>query len=243
MNKEDRGGIPGGVNLFGNNKSIVAASSFGTHIYRPVLQPTEVLPLIGTYTMKNTEGEVCIKASLGAQYIVIIQKKRWFFNLDPLKVLASGSCHRDLAVLSLTIPNNGASLQFTFKKENNHYYVTRLLASLIPQPVCLGCANKTYSGLVSRSKLFAASYGRSFTCKSANVVLTSSEMSINMVPVHMQAFGVPNGQYGEVEECLADFIKRTVPVIVLAIGVGLLMIAVVTLLLLKEHRMHGYERF
>ncbi|XP_061540139.1 lysosome-associated membrane glycoprotein 3 [Phycodurus eques] len=232
-----------GVHLFGNDKSIIGASSFGAHIYRAVLHPTEVLPLIGTYIMKNPEGELCIKATLGAQYIVIIQKKRWFFNLDPLKVLASGSCHRESAVLSLTLPANAASLQFTFKKENNLYYVTKLTAWVTPQPVCLGCANKTYLGLVSHDKLFAASYGRSFRCKSGNVLLPSSEMSIKLVPLQMQAFSMPNGQYGEAEECLADFNKRIIPIILLAVGFGLLMIAVVTFLLVKEHRTHGYERF
>ncbi|XP_077389288.1 lysosome-associated membrane glycoprotein 3 [Festucalex cinctus] len=233
--------IPG-AHLLGNDKSISAASSFGAHVYRPVLNPSEVLPLIGTYTVKTPEGQLCIKATLGAQYIVIIKKKSWFFNLDPAKVMVSGSCHRESAILSLALPDHSASLQFTFKKENNAFYVTKLTASVSPQPVCSGCATKTYLGLVSRDKLFAASSGRSFSCKSANVLLTSSEMRIKLVPLQMQAFGVPGGRYGDVEECLADFNKRIIPIILWGVAVGLLLIAVVTFLLVKENRTRGYER-
>lgn len=185
-------------------------------------------------------------------------QKSWFFNLDPLKVHVSGSCHRESAVLSLTLPDHAASLQFTFKKvqrmppsgdfqvqetqkqtnfnhkaqfvfssqEKNQFYVIKLTSSLSPRPVCLGCASKTekkrkdrwhdptvsefvllllslpssdetYLGSVSHGKLFAASYGRSFRCKSTNLLRTSSEMSIKLVFLQMQAFGVPGGHYGE----------------------------------------------
>nr|XP_061791051.1 lysosome-associated membrane glycoprotein 3-like [Nerophis lumbriciformis] len=228
--------------FLGNEKPIIAAASFAAHIYRPVLQPSEVLPQIGTYTIKNPKGGLCIKATMGAQYIVIIKKKSWFFNLDPLKVLVSGTCHWESAVLSLTLPDNAATMQFTFKKENNQYYVTKLSASLSPQPVCLACANKTYLGSVSPGKLFAASYGRSFRCKSANMLLASSEMSIKLVSLQMQAFSVPNGPYGEVEECLADYKKKTIPIILWGVAFGFLMIATVTFLLVKEHRTEGYQR-
>nr|XP_049588323.1 lysosome-associated membrane glycoprotein 2 [Syngnathus scovelli] len=234
--------IPG-VHLVGNDKSILAASRFGARVDRPVLHPTEALPVPGTYTLANPEGEPCIKATLGAQFIIIIKKKSWFYNLDPLKVTVRGSCHRESAVLSLSLPDNAASLQFTFRKEKNQVYVSNLTASVSPQPVCLGCANKMYSGLVSRDKLFAEPNNQSFWCKSPTVLLISSEMSIKLVPLHMQAFGVPSGQYGQANECLADYNKRTIPVILGAVAIGLLLIILVIFLMMKENRTRGYESF
>ncbi|XP_077463614.1 lysosome-associated membrane glycoprotein 3 [Stigmatopora argus] len=228
--------------ILGNDESIIAAANIGAHIYQPVLQPLEVAPQIGAYTMKSQEGEICIKATMGVQYILTIKKKSWFFNLDPLKVLASGTCHWQSAVLSLTLADNSATLQFTFKKEKNQYYVNGLTASLSPQPVCFACANKTYLGSVSHGKLFAASYGQSIRCKSANVFLASQEMSIKLVSLQMQAFNVPNGAFGEGEECLADYKKRMIRIILWAVAFGLVMIAMVTFLLVKEHRSHGYQR-
>lgn len=37
---------------------------------RPVLQPKETAPPQVTYTLKNPKGQVCVRASLGAQYVV-----------------------------------------------------------------------------------------------------------------------------------------------------------------------------
>nr|XP_057928223.1 lysosome-associated membrane glycoprotein 2 isoform X2 [Doryrhamphus excisus] len=229
--------IPG-MHIQGNDESV---SNFGAQIYRPVLHPSEALPLIGTYTLAKPKGEPCIKATLGAQYIVTIKKKSWYYNLDPSKVLSSGYCHKDAAVLSLTLLDDAASLQFIFKKENNLFYVTKLTASVSPRPVCLGCANKTYSGLVERDKLFAASFGQSFKCKSANVLLTSSELSLKLVPLQMQAFSVPNGRYGEEVECFADLNKRVVPTVLGAIVIGLLLIATLTFLFVRDRHRHGYD--
>ncbi|XP_054645970.1 LOW QUALITY PROTEIN: uncharacterized protein lamp3 [Dunckerocampus dactyliophorus] len=291
--------------------AIIPVSNFGAQIYRPVLHPSVALPPIGTYTLTKPEGELCIKATLGAQYIVTIKKKSWYYNLDPSKVLSSGYCHKEAAVLSLTLLDDAASLQFSFKKvqhikhivlllfvpftvntsgqshtliltykyplaikiqiciqarmlfpqwqiiiinrnitmhlcvlnsqENNIFYVTKLTASVSPRPVCLGCANKTYSGLVERDRLFAASFGQSFKCKSANVLLTSSELSLKLVPLQMQAFSVPNGHYGEEVECFADFNKRVVPTVLGAIVIGLLLIATLTFLFVRDRHRHGYD--
>lgn len=40
----------------------------------------------------------------------------WYFNLDSSRVTVSGYCGNQAAVLSITMPGNAASLQFTFTK-------------------------------------------------------------------------------------------------------------------------------
>lgn len=40
----------------------------------------------------------------------------WYFNLDSSRVTVSGYCGNQAAVLSITMPDNAASLQFTFAK-------------------------------------------------------------------------------------------------------------------------------
>nr|XP_061832319.1 lysosome-associated membrane glycoprotein 2-like [Nerophis lumbriciformis] len=243
----DRGGwsvlflaaiIPG-MHLRGSDESVFAVPNLEDGSDRPVLQPSQVLPQIGTYTLAKPGGELCVKATLGAQYIVTLKKKRWFYNLDPSEVLSSGYCHKETAVLSLTLRNDAASLQFHFKKEKNIFYVTKLTASVSPRPLCLGCANKTYSGLVEHDRLFAASFGQSFGCKSANVLHTSSEMSLRLVPLQVQAFSVPGGRYGEDVECLADLNKRVLPIVLGAVVIGLLLISALTFLLVRDR--HGYD--
>ncbi|XP_070688938.1 lysosome-associated membrane glycoprotein 3 [Pempheris klunzingeri] len=210
-------------------------------VYRPVLQPSEAVPPIGTYVLKNLGGKPCIKATMGVEYIVIEKKKSWYFNLDPSRTRTSGYCGKEAAVLSLTLPDNAASLQFTFRKEKNLFYVTKLTAHVSPLPVCKGCANKNYSGLVAHEKLFAAADGLSFTCKSESLLLTSSELQIKLVPLQVQAFTLPKGQYGKEVECWADFNKRVIPIIIGATVVCLILIAVLSFLFIKDRRRQGYD--
>ncbi|KAM8744876.1 lysosome-associated membrane glycoprotein 3 isoform 2-T2 [Acanthopagrus schlegelii] len=209
-------------------------------IYRPVLQPSEAVPPIGTYMLKNQRGTPCIKATVGVEYIVM-EKKSWYFNLDPSRVRTSGRCDDRDAVLSLTLPDNAASLQLYFKKEKTLFYVTKMMAHVSPMPICKGCSNKTYSGLVDHEKLFKTVDGRSFKCNSEKLLLMSSQLQIKLVPVQMQAFTLSRGQYGKENECWADFNKRVIPIIIGATVVGLLLIAGLTYLFIKDRRRQGYD--
>uniref|UniRef100_A0A3Q1GG70 Lysosomal associated membrane protein 3 n=1 Tax=Acanthochromis polyacanthus TaxID=80966 RepID=A0A3Q1GG70_9TELE len=206
-------------------------------IYRPVLQPSENPPSTGTYLLNNRVGKPCIKATMGAEYIITDKKKTWYFNLDPSSVNISGNCGKEAAVLSLSLPDKAASLQFTFRKENNFFYVTNLTAHLSPQPVY-----QTYSGSMTHKKLFTAADSQSFKCISGNLLLMSTELKIKLVPLQMQAFSVPKGGYGPEVECWADFNKRLIPTILGATVVGLLLIAGLTSLFIRDRRRHGYER-
>ncbi|XP_033477407.1 lysosome-associated membrane glycoprotein 3 isoform X1 [Epinephelus lanceolatus] len=237
--------IPG-VHLQKGDSSIQPASDSGlpseAHIYQPVFQPSEAFPPKGTYMLKNHDGKTCIKATMGAEYIVIEKKKTWYFNLDPSRVRISGNCGKEAVDLSLTLPDHAASLQFTFTKENNFSYVSKLTAQVSPLPVCPGCANKTYSGSSAHDKLFTAAIGQSFKCKSENLILMSSELKIKLVPLQIQAFTLPEGQYGEEVECWADFNKQVIPIIVGAIVAGFLLTPVLIFLFIKDRRREGYDR-
>ncbi|XP_028260577.1 lysosome-associated membrane glycoprotein 3 [Parambassis ranga] len=234
--------IPG-VHLQRNDSSIQPVSDSELHpevvIYRPVLQPSESIPPTETYMLKDVLGTVCIKATLGAEYIVI-EKKPWYFSLDPSRVRTSGYCGTEDAVLSLTLPDNAASLQFNFRKDKDAFYVVKVTAHLA-YPICQGCANKSYLGLLAHEKLFRTTNGQSFNCKSESLLLLSSQLSIKLVPLQMQAFSLRKGQYGKEMECWADFNKRVIPIIVGATVVGLLLIAVLTFLVVRDRRRQGYD--
>ncbi|KAF7202780.1 lysosomal associated membrane protein 3 [Nothobranchius furzeri] len=130
----------------------------------------------------------------------------------------------------------------SFPQERNIFYVTNLTAHLFPQPVCKSCLNKSYSGSVAHEKLFKTLDGHSFKCKSATLLLVSSKLKIKLDSLQMQAFGVPNGLYGEEDECWADFNKRTVPIIIGSIIVSLILCIMLSFLFIRDHRRPGYER-
>ncbi|KAF3690605.1 Lysosome-associated membrane glycoprotein 3 [Channa argus] len=213
-----------------------------SQVYQPVLQPSETIPPIGTYTLKSSEGKPCIKATMGVEYIVTEKQKTWYFNVDPSRVVITGHCGKDSAVLSLQLPDNAAGLEFTFTKEKKRSYVSKLTAQLSPRPVCQKCGNETYSGLLDHQKLFTAEDGSSFGCRSENLLRVSSQLKIKLVPLQMQAFTLPSGQFGQMVECWADYSKDVIPIIIGATVVGLILIAMLTFLFIKDRRRQGYDR-
>ncbi|XP_061593200.1 lysosome-associated membrane glycoprotein 3 [Cololabis saira] len=231
------------VHLQRNNSSLLDADPLSENqTYRPVLQPTEVAPTTGSYVIIGRDGTPCIKATVGAEFIVTEEKKTWFFNLNPSRVMVSGYCGNDEALLSLTLPGNASGLHFTFRKEKESVYVADLTAYLSPQPACKGCFNKTYLGSVTQKKLFEAASGQSFKCTTEQSIRLGSQLSIKLGHLQMQAFSLQDGQYGIALECWPDFDRRIIPHIIRAVLIGLLLITVLSLLLIRERRRSGYER-
>ncbi|XP_020780932.2 lysosome-associated membrane glycoprotein 3 [Boleophthalmus pectinirostris] len=215
------------------------SSSEKALIYKPVLQPHESIPPTGTYMLRTATGVPCIRVTLGAEFLVL-EQKTWYFNLDPSRVTVSGTCGSAVAILSLALHNEGGSLQFFFTKEKKVYYVKKITAHLSPFPVCKNCS-RTYTGIVDHEKLFVSKGGRSFKCNSESLLHLSSTLRLKMVPLQMQAFSVPKGQYGKEVECWADYNKRVIPIVIGAVIVGLLLIALLTYVIMRDRRRTGYE--
>ncbi|XP_062311732.1 lysosome-associated membrane glycoprotein 3 [Osmerus eperlanus] len=208
----------------------------------PVLQPSESVPTTGTFTLKDTKGNLCLKVTMGVEYIVIEKKKPSYFNLDPKAILVSGFCTTNSAVLSLGFSGNGGSLTLTFKKEGSMSYVSGMSAHITPEP-CKGCRKKDYPGVMANEKLFLAPSGRSFKCNSQTTFVMAEELKLKIQPLQVQAFTIPKGgKFGEVVECWADFNKRVIPIIIGAVVVGLLLIAAISFLVIRDRRRQGYER-
>ncbi|CAJ1061037.1 lysosome-associated membrane glycoprotein 3 [Xyrichtys novacula] len=228
-----------------NSSSIQQISSsvlpIEAYIYHPVLQPSESIPPIATYTLRDRAGIPCIRAKMGVEFI-ITEKKTWYLSLDPTRVKVTGYCGDYSAALCLTLPDDSASLLFKFCKGKNTFWVKELTAHVTPLPVCPNCANKSYVGLVADDKLFCTATGRSYMCKSENVLKMSSELKVKLVPLQLQAFGLPKGEFGKGVECWADFYKRVVPIIIGAVVVCILLIGVITFLVIRDRRTEGYDR-
>lgn len=208
----------------------------------PVLQPSEAVPITGTFSLKDKLGSLCLKVTMGVEYIVLVKEKPFYYNLEPKSTVTSGYCSTDKAVLSLGFSGNGGSLTFLFQKKGKAFYVTKLNAHLTPEP-CKGCPTKTYPGVVANEELFKAPFGRSFKCNSDNDFVMAKELKLKITSLQLQAFNFPkNGTFGKVVECWADFNKRIIPIIIGAVVLGLLLIAVVSFLIIRDRRRPGYER-
>ncbi|XP_076879950.1 lysosome-associated membrane glycoprotein 3 [Brachyhypopomus gauderio] len=204
------------------------------------LQPTETVPVTGNFVLRNRKGQICLKASLGVVYMVVEDKKKMFFNMDPKSTLATGYCSDLVAVLSLVF--DSGNLEFTFVKEGTVTYVSKLRATLEPAPSCKKCKPKQYLGIMDHEKLFKAANGKSFTCKSETSLILAESLRIKFVPMQIQAFDLSKGTFGEGVECLADYTKRILPIVLGAVVVGIILIAVLVYVLLRERHGQGYEQ-
>ncbi|XP_073699840.1 lysosome-associated membrane glycoprotein 3 [Garra rufa] len=207
---------------------------------RPVLQPKETAPTQFLCTLKNLQGKVCVRASLGVEYVVRENKKNYYFNLNPSATQASGYCDNQKAILSLGF--DGGHLEFTFIKEGDVSYVSTVKALLRPVAPCKNCQNKTYVGVISHDKLFKAKNGQSFKCKSQTTLLLASYFRVKLVPLQIQAFDLANGAFGKEVECWDDYNKRMIPIILGAVAAAVCLIAILTYVLVRERRSQGYEQ-
>uniref|UniRef100_A0A3P9QH02 Lysosomal associated membrane protein 3 n=1 Tax=Poecilia reticulata TaxID=8081 RepID=A0A3P9QH02_POERE len=218
-------------------QAVIYCLLVSSHLSNHRLNALAFVASSGSYMVRDYAGQPCIKANMGAEYVVIENKTNWYFSLDPSRVLLSGKCSKDEALLSLMLPDNSARLEFTFRKDENNFFVTKLAARLFPLPVY-----KTYSGFLTNQTLFKAANDKSFKCTSELLLSVSSELRIKLVHLQMQAFGVPDGQFREEDECWADFNHRAVPIIIGSIATGVVLSVVLSFLIIRDRRAPGYER-
>ncbi|XP_062412269.1 lysosome-associated membrane glycoprotein 2 isoform X2 [Sardina pilchardus] len=204
------------------------------------LQPKPSPPCPYSYELKNRDGNVCLKAVLGVQYMVTLKKKFYYFN-NPQTTRATGYCGNQTAVLSLE--SNEMYLEFTFVKKSKEYYTHKLRARLGPISVYDNnkCENYSYPETVNNEQLFKTTTGLSFKCKSQLVVKMSPNLRLKIMSAQFQPFDLSNGQFGKDFECWQDYINRIIPIIVGAIAVGILLIATVSYLVVREYRHRNYE--
>ncbi|XP_028856745.1 lysosome-associated membrane glycoprotein 3 [Denticeps clupeoides] len=209
-------------------------------MHKPALQSTASRPISGIYSLRNHQGKVCIRAVMGVQYMVKEHKKYFYFNMNPKDTIVTGYCGIQHSLMSLDF--DGGNLEFTFLKEANTSYVTKMRANLDTAPTCTKCKSKSYPGLLDHENLFKSKAGLYFACKSDLEFQMSPDLRVMIASVQLQPFDLVNGQFGKEFECWEDYINRIVPIIVGAIAVGFCLIAIISCLVVREHRNRQYER-
>uniref|UniRef100_A0A3B3QKU1 Lysosome-associated membrane glycoprotein 2-like luminal domain-containing protein n=1 Tax=Paramormyrops kingsleyae TaxID=1676925 RepID=A0A3B3QKU1_9TELE len=206
---------------------------------KPVLLPKESIPPTGDYSLHDQKGNVCIKALLGAEYIVTQGKTNLYFNLDPKSTMATGFCGDNTALLSLNF--DGGSIEFTFVKVCDIEQLLQVLLSLLIVSSLL-LLGETFAGALINMKLFLSENGRSHKCYSEDTLTMANNLNIKIMNMKIQGFQISSGKFGKENECWPDFIKRIVPIILGGTAVGLGLIVVLAWLLARERRAQGYQR-
>ncbi|MCJ8737596.1 hypothetical protein PDJAM_G00025880 [Pangasius djambal] len=115
-------------------------------------------------------------------------------------------------------------------------------ALLQPEPACKQCQSKSYPGILDHEELFQSNKGQSFKCQSKTQLHMAENLIIKLIPLQIQAFDLPKDTFGKETECLADYTKRILPIVVGAVVAGIILIGVLVYVLMRERRGRGYEQ-
>ncbi|XP_005077634.1 lysosome-associated membrane glycoprotein 3 isoform X1 [Mesocricetus auratus] len=190
----------------------------------------------GTYEVLNG-SRLCIKAEMGLE--LIVQEKdldfatQRHFNIDPSLTHASGKCGSQKSNLFLDF--QGGSVNITFIKEENSYYVSEVGAYLT-----VSNTERTYQGMKHRMVMFETVVGHSFKCVSEQSIQLSAQLQMKTRNIRLQAFDFEGDCFGNVDECLSDY-TVVLPVIG-AIVVVLCVVGLAVYTIRQRHQSLGYQR-
>ncbi|XP_003509827.1 lysosome-associated membrane glycoprotein 3 [Cricetulus griseus] len=190
----------------------------------------------GTYEVLNG-SRLCIKAEMGLE--LIVQEKdldfatQRHFNIDPSLTHASGKCGSQKSNLFLDF--QGGSVNITFIKEENSYYVSKVGAYLT-----VSNTERTYQGMTHRMVMFETVVGHSFKCVSEQRIQLSAQLQMKTTNIRLQAFDFEGDCFGNVDECLSDY--TVVLPVVGAIVVVLCIVGLAVYKIRQRHQSLGYQR-
>ncbi|CAH6792145.1 lysosome-associated membrane glycoprotein 3 [Phodopus roborovskii] len=190
----------------------------------------------GTYEVLNG-SRLCIKAEMGLELIVqendLDFATQRHFNIDPSLTHASGKCGSQRSNLFLDF--QGGSVNITFIKEENSYYISEVGAYLT-----ISYTERTYQGMKHSMMMFETVVGHSFKCVSEQSIQLSAQLQMKTMSIHFQAFDFEGDCFGNVDECLSDY-----TVVLPVVGAIVVILCVVGLAVYKIHQRHqslGYQR-
>ncbi|XP_073403690.1 lysosome-associated membrane glycoprotein 2 isoform X3 [Dendrobates tinctorius] len=208
----------------------------------PTPKPTpkpEDKPSPGNYSVLSG-NETCLMASMGLQLnasVSVGEHNVWkVFNINPNDTISSGSCGNESALLRLNDTDTDTILEFSFLLRQKNFYLHEVNVTV---------ANGTGISHISNNNLsfWEASVGKSYLCHKEQLLIVSSDLSINTFEVRVQPFGVHNATYDEAEDCFADQ-NFTVPIVVgAALGVLVVLVMVAYFIGLRNRHSAGYEHF
>ncbi|XP_019945624.1 lysosome-associated membrane glycoprotein 1b [Paralichthys olivaceus] len=200
-------------------------------------------PERGNYVVNNN-GTACLLASMGLQlnisFTSLSQNKtvQDVENIQPNVTKSSGSCESDSATLRLTTdaPKTNLTFYFSLNTTSNKYHLSE---------VSLSAAWPDMNGTVSVGNnsldYLRGTRGYSYMCREKQTLNVVQALSINIVQVQVQPFGVTGSQFGAAEECQLDEDDMLIPIIVGAALAGLVVIVLLAYLIGRKRSHAGYQ--
>ncbi|XP_026176042.1 lysosome-associated membrane glycoprotein 1a isoform X2 [Mastacembelus armatus] len=200
-------------------------------------------PERGTYSVKNSNGTICLLAQMGLQlnvsYMSVSQNKtvQNVLNLNPNLTSSSGSCEASRATLVLT-QEQSTTLNFTFtmNSTSNKYHLSEI-------SLFANWPNMTTPFIASNTSLnyLRSTLGHSYMCNAEQTLVVIPAFSLNTFRLQVQPFGVTTNQFATAEDCQIDQDQMLIPIIVGAALAGLVLIVLVAYLIGRRRSHAGYQ--
>ncbi|KAJ7319768.1 hypothetical protein JRQ81_019279 [Phrynocephalus forsythii] len=226
------------------DRSTTVAPATTTHIPATTSQapsPAKKDPDVGHYNVSGAHG-ICLLAAMGLQVNVTYSTKNesitsQVFNF-PQNGSYSGSCDNDTVTLNLVSGSTTLRFQFVQNASTDKYFLQGLGVNIsLPSEAKgnrIAADNNTLSAL-------KATVGKSYRCVAEESVWISGNASVNLFNVQVQAFKIPGGKFGSVEECQMDENNMLIPIIVGAALAGLVLIVLIAYLIGRKRSHAGYQ--
>ncbi|XP_066478148.1 lysosome-associated membrane glycoprotein 1 [Tiliqua scincoides] len=197
-------------------------------------------PNVGTYNVTGSGG-ICLLASMGLQlnvtYLAKDKLQSDVLNL-PTTASHSGSCDNNTIFLNLTSGNTRLSFRFAQNTSTEKYFLQGIVVSTRLPP---GAARQDLSAFNNSLSALKASVGKSYKCRAEESIWVTSNASLNIFDVQIQAFKIEGGNFGAVEECQLDENNMLIPIIVGAALAGLVLIVLIAYLIGRKRSHAGYQ--
>ncbi|XP_061482673.1 lysosome-associated membrane glycoprotein 1 [Rhineura floridana] len=214
-------------------------ASHTTTSMAPTMPPKT--PDVGHYNVTGPNG-TCLLASMGLQlnvtYITKNQTKQWEALNLPANTSFDGHC--DISIVTLNLTSGSTSLIFNFAQNSSteKYFLQRMTVSTdLPAEA----TNKSMTAYNDSLSALKATVGKSYKCLAEESIWVSSEASVNIFSVQVQAFKMSGDTFGAVEECQLDENNMLIPIIVGAALAGLVLIVLVAYLIGRKRSHAGYQ--
>ncbi|XP_051982427.1 lysosome-associated membrane glycoprotein 1a [Xyrauchen texanus] len=199
-------------------------------------------PERGSYNVTNSNGTVCLLATMGLQLNITHLSKSQnktvseLMNLQPNRATVTGSCGVTVTTLTLTEDQTNLSFTFTMNSTTQKFHLSAVNVSADWPDM-----TAPFSTANSSLEYFQGSVGRSYMCSSKQMLAVTSTFSINTFRLQLQPFNVTGNQFAAAEECRVDQENMLIPIIVGAALAGLVLIVLIAYLIGRKRTHAGYQ--
>ncbi|XP_078698383.1 lysosome-associated membrane glycoprotein 1-like [Branchiostoma floridae x Branchiostoma belcheri] len=180
--------------------------------------PSLVFP-VGYFSLNDSSGRVCLLANMGVLFRVEYRtdngKSRNATYVLPANCSVGGSCGDDQATLTLMFTDT-FNLSLSFYSDGKRFILNSLVVGYQRNARFFPGAddpNTSDIQVANDLSLFDTQLGKSYRCSSQRNFTVGQSVVLEILELHVQPFGVKDGQFSDAVRCPQDLLTTIYPVL------------------------------